>query len=410
MRKNGVDKTLTPIEGGVCAPEGFLANGVCCGVSKAYFPHLGENPPDFALVTGVKHKRYPVACVFADGAFSSVNTQLTKRHIRYEYAQGVLVTSGVANTFGEVARTNALRLCRAVERASGLAKDELVLCSTGVMGTAFPVAEFEKMATVLCDGLGESALHSTLAARAIMTTDKYPQELSFSFYIGDIPCKIGAIFKGSTQANPNLSTTICILTTNVNITAKMLQKALVSAVNDTLNMSAIDGCSSPNDTAVILSSCTAGNYKISQDDSEYKKFYYALQQTLTAVCERLVRSGSIAAKLCLTRVVAAKSKKTARAIAKELSTILTARKVSLSAGVCVQDLLGGLQNGQEPLAVDKLQIKLQSANGAFVLFEEGTTIPQTQEIVQGILDADTVEIEIRLNEGNYSATAYGCFD
>lgn len=410
MRKNGVDKTLTPIEGGVCAPEGFLASGVCCGVSKAHFAFEDKNQPDFALITGVKHKRYPVAGVFASGAFESVNTELTKRHIRYEYAQGVLITSGIANTFGEVARENALLLCKAVERASGLAKDELVVCSTGLLGKPFPVADFEGKAAVLCEGLGESAAHSTLAARAIMTTDKYPKELAFSFYIGDISCKIGAIFKGSTQVNPNLSTTICVLTTNVNITAKMLHKALSSAVNDTLNMSAIDASSSPNDMAVILSSCTAGNYKISQDDSEYKKFYYALQQTLVAVCERLVRSGTESEKLCITKVLGAKSKKTARTVAKTVSAMLTARKTCLSAGICVQDLLGALQNVQESLSVDKLQVILQSANGAFVLYEEGATIPQTQEIVQGILNTDTVEIEIRLNEGNYSATAYGCLD
>ena len=90
--------------------------------------------------------------------------------------------------------------------------------------------------------------------------------------------------------------------------------------------------------------------------------------------------------------------------------MLTAHKTRLSAGICVQDLLGALQNVQESLSVDKLQVILQSANGAFVLYEEGATIPQTQEIVQGILNTDTVEIEIRLNEGNYSATAYGCLD
>ena len=153
MRKNGVDKTLTSIEGGVCAPEGFLASGVCCGVSKAHFAFEDKNQPDFALITGVKHKRYPVAGVFASGAFESVNTELTKRHIRYEYAQGVLITSGIANTFGEVARENALRLCKAVERASGLAKDELVVCSTGLLGKPFPVADFEGKAEVILQKL-----------------------------------------------------------------------------------------------------------------------------------------------------------------------------------------------------------------------------------------------------------------
>ena len=245
----------------------------------------------------------------------------------------------------------------------------------------------------------------------MITTDNSVKQVSFAFDVGAFRCKIGAIFKGNARVCPNMATTLCFLTTDVNITPQMLQKALNASVQETLNALHIDGLSSPNDTACILSSCTAGNYKISCADSEYKKFASALQKTLTEICLLMVKDGDENNKTLVCTVRGAKSKRVARAVAK---AIVSARIINGMNGINgingaafeTENLLCAIIGAGENLEISKADAKLSSERGSVTLMTDGKAIAFSSSVVVEILSASEITLSVHLNDGNYGATAF----
>lgn len=386
MRKNGVNRELLPISGGVCAPAGFRASGVRCGLSD-------EQREDLALI--VAEKRCVAACVYSVGSICGAPVAVTKRHIKSGYARAVLVNGGVANLCVENGEALAQEACATLAKYLRIDKEEVIIASTGKVKEIFPQS-------ALLGGLEKAVAElvpteegSLAAARAIMTTDNTAKQLSYSFMLGDIPCKIGAIFKGNARVSPNMATTLCFVTTDVAISSEMLQKALSAATRDTFNLMQVDGVRSPNDTVGILSSAQAGNYPVSLPDSDYEKFVYVLTAVFTEVCRRIVSDGG---KAFLCKVSGTKSKRTARAIAKALVKVDE---------ICVENLLGAMHGTEEKFSVEKAQISLKNRSGGLVIFDGGKALAYAQKNVDNILRGEDAALYVELNEGNYAATAIG---
>ncbi|MBQ8308987.1 MAG: bifunctional ornithine acetyltransferase/N-acetylglutamate synthase [Clostridia bacterium] len=397
MRKNGVNKTLTPIEGGVCAPVGFRASGIRCGCG------VNDAKEDLALV--VADKRFPVAAVFSQNALVGAPTAISKKHMQSGFARAVVVNSGIANVFAEDGEEIARSICAKVGKKLGADADEILICSTGEIGLKFPTDKILQGVDFLVQSLDNTHENSLAAARALMTTDKRVKQLSYSFDLGDYPCKIGAIFKGGRRVCPNMATTLCVLTTDVDITSEMLQKALSAATNDTLNLLDLDGISSPNDAVYIFTSRAAGNYRISCADSEYKKFAAALERVLDEVCRVIAKEGE---RLFVWETVGAKSKRVARAIAKAavganaLKARLEQKEMDITSLLCV---IGGVE---EKLGLENTEIILSSQKGKLTLFMDGKALTVSSVAIREILSADEITIKIDLGEGNYGARAIGC--
>lgn len=384
MRKNGINRELEPIEGGVCAPSGFQASG--------------EN--HLALI--VAEKRFPVACTFSQSAVVGAPVAVSKRHVKSGYARAVFANSGVANVFQENGEKSAREICQQIAKRLRCDQREIVIASTGKITSRFNAESVINGLDFLCQRIGASNEHSLASARAIMTTDKSVKQVSFAFDVGDFRCKIGAVFKGNARVCPNMATTLCFLTTDVNITPEMLQKSFSSAANETLNMLTHDGLSSPNDTACILSSCTAGNYCISCADSEYKKFASALQKTLTEICFIMLKDGDEQTKTLFCKTSGAKSKRVARAVSRAVVKANVFQNGSLE----TENLLCAIVGAGEALDVSKAEIILCSENTSLALMTDGKAIAYSASLMLDILSRSHVELLIRLNDGNYGATAF----
>jgi glutamate N-acetyltransferase/amino-acid N-acetyltransferase len=238
-----------------------------------------------------------------------------------------------------------------------------------------------------------------------MTTDKYPKQVSYEFDLGDFPCKIGAIFKGNARVCPNMATMLAFLTTDVNVSSEMLQKALSAAVKDTLNLLWLDGVSSPNDTVCIMANGKAGNYKISFADSEYDKFAYALREVLFRICKKILQeSGDI---LFLSKVTGAKSKQAAREIARKLVGAQTIKQGLKQGFLDGESVLYTAASAVEDLDGAKCRVFAESNGKKIVVFDEGRALQVKKEHFAGFLDADEVVVGVHLGEGNYTAQGFG---
>ncbi len=395
MRKNGVNRELRPIDGGVCAPEGYEANGVSCGLRN-------EGGLDFMMILSAR--RCAVGFVGATGKNVGAPVSVTKKNMRMGYARAIVANGGVANALIENGEKLAFKVCD-LFFPHGLERTEIVLASTGRIGKPLPIDKIEKGVKPLLDGLCASPEASLRAAEAIRAEDSAAKQLSFAFDLGDYPCKIGAIFKGGRQTAPNMATFLAFLTTDVNVSTPMLQRALEAEVRETLNMLNLDGTPSPNDCVCIFANGKAGNYKIDCEDSEYKKFTYALRGVLTEICKATAREGGKRIFRCQVR--GGISKELSRTIAKSIVGAESVKEGIRNNNLDVKSVLFLALQAGNALNATKFKLGVRSVKGEILLYERGEEIPVSLPIVDKILNADEVELFLDLQEGNFQATAYG---
>ena len=402
MRKNGVNRELKEIDGGICAPVGFRANGIHCGFTA------DENKKDLALI--VADRRCPTACVYSSECKSSGPALTSKRHLKYGLARAILVNSGVANVYLPKGEWLAEMACRALAARSDIDCNDTIIASTGEIGKPMTLETFENGLRPLVQGLKSTVEGSLAAAEAIMTTDSYPKHAAFSFDLGDFPCKIGVLFKGNVHVCPNMATTLVFLTTDVNISSEMLQKALTICVKDTLNLLVCDGTPSPNDMVCIMANGKAGNYKISREDTEFSKFTFALRKTLMEICRRLVLDCDKDGHILTCKVSGALSQQVARAIAKNVVASLNIRRAILNGVSDVESILYAINSVTDVFRYEDMQIALESEGQAYVLYEENTVIKLGSTHLLRLLNDEEITVKITLTDGNYAATAFGCLD
>ncbi len=390
MRKNAIDRILRPVEGGVCAPEGFLANAVSVGVKD-------NGELDFAML--YTPKRCSAGCVFSEGKTAGAPATVSKKNMRSGYARAILVNGGVANVCGEKSEKLALGVCdllfpRQIERT------EIIVASTGEMGKPFSLAPFAAGVDGLFQGLSASSGQSELLVKAMQTKEGEGKQLSFGFYLGDYPCKIGVVWTCGRGGAPFLA----FLTTDANISSPMLQRELEREVKNTLHLLSLGGAPSPSDTVCILANGRAGNYKIECTDSEYEKFAYALGAVLTEVCLATARANG---KLFACSVKGGKSKEVVRLLSKALAGNAVV-KAALSKGeMPIEPVLYTLFALAKPDRQEAMQISLSVGDERFVLFEDGCTFTPSKEGLRALLLSGEPKLTVDLREGNFQALSYG---
>ena len=392
MRKNGVNRNITAIDGGICAPDGFMVGACACGIRAQ-----GE---DLALL--LSDSRCPTAAVYADGDFCGASSVISKKHLRDGYARAVVVNGGIANLFLPYGEKLADDICGLVEKAFVIRKEDVLIASTGETGKPLELKPFEKGVRELSTCL-DRVSGGDKAVRALIGADGIGKQLSFSFELGAFTCKIGALFKATAHVCPNMATTLVFLTTDVNISSEMLQKALLTATRETLNGINIDGISSPNDAAFIVANGKAGNYKIDCVDTEYKKFVLALQLTLTEICKAI-----ISGLLC--EILSAKSKQIARELAKKIVGTSAIKRGLADGTVDIDGVLYILSELKAAKEFFDIKIAVKTSQTRLLLFEDGKKLPQNPALIKELLLGKEIFLEIDLSEGNFRSVAFGCID
>ena len=297
------------IYGGVTAPKGFTANGILCGIKP------GRKTCDTALI----YSETPcnAAGVFTTNRVKAECVKLTKEHISNGKAQAVIVNSGNANACtGEEGKNSALRMARCAANALNLQEDDVLVCSTGVIGVQLPVHLIENKVSELAAGLSRDGHEA--AREAILTTDTRYKEAALETVIGGKTVRFGTMAKGSGMIHINMGTMLGFITTDCAISSHMLDKALRESVAVTYNCVSVDGDTSTNDTLLILSNGMAGNEEITEENQDYRDFVSALIELNTIMAKRIAGDGEGAEHLIECQVVGAYSAEAARALAKSV--------------------------------------------------------------------------------------------
>ncbi|MBR7186646.1 MAG: bifunctional glutamate N-acetyltransferase/amino-acid acetyltransferase ArgJ [Clostridia bacterium] len=391
---------IEKIAGGVCAPKGFKAYGVHCGIRK------NKIKKDLALI--ISDVRCSAAGVYTTNLVKGAPILVTKEHLIDGYARAVIVNSGNANTCNANGVEIANGMCALVEKHVGIPACDVIVASTGVIGQKLSLEPIAGGMPALAHGLTSADEGSTAAAEAIMTTDTYSKEVAVSFELGGVRCTIGAIAKGVGMICPNMATMLAFVTTDVAISPAMLQKALSEDVKSSMNMLSVDRDTSTNDTFCIMASGLAGNREITAAGKDFTAFQKALHQVTVALCRMLASDGEGATKLIECTVSGAKTVKDARLAAKSVVCSDLLKAAIFGADANWGRVLCALGYSGAKLDIGKIDVDFRSAAGTVCVCRGGAGVEFSEEEAKKVLLEKEINIDIRLNQGRQSAQAWGC--
>ena len=390
----------TYIDGGVCAAKGFLANGLNCGLNH------NKNKNDLGLI--YSETLCNAAAVYTLNKVKGAPILVTKQNLvkTGSKAKAVIVNSKNANTCNADGEAKAWKMCQLAAGELDIPAEQVIVASTGVIGQILPIEPIESSIKELAKGL--SADNHDKAANAIMTTDTFPKEVAVEFMIGNATCRLGGMAKGSGMIHPNMATTLNFITTDVQISAELLQKALREVVKITYNCLSVDGDTSTNDMVCVIANGLSGNAEIIAEDEAYAVFKEALYLVMMEMTKMLAKDGEGATKLLECTFAGAPDLDTAIIVAKSVIRSPLFKCAMFGEDANWGRILCAIGYAEADFDISKVSVDLASPKGSIHVCENGAGVEFSEDEAKIVLGADEIFINIDLHQGDVQAKAWGC--
>jgi glutamate N-acetyltransferase/amino-acid N-acetyltransferase len=302
-------------------PRGFRFASASCGLKKR--GHTGTL--DVALI--VSDPPASAAAVFTQNLVQAPPVLLSRAHVREsaDAMRAVIVNSGNANcSVGPGGMAASRATADLVAKLLGCRAQQVVVCSTGVIGVPLPVERILKAAPGLAVSLEFSPRAFDGLTRAIMTTDTRPKRAAASCRIGGTKgaktVRVAGCAKGAGMIHPNMATMLSFVVTDAAVAPGVLDRALREVVDRTFNCITVDGDSSTNDTLLVLANGASGATKITKaGGADYKKFVATLKEVCKALAIGIVEDGEGATHLVEIEVRGAPSDAAAKQVAQTIA-------------------------------------------------------------------------------------------
>lgn len=379
---------------GVTFPKGFKAAGVKAGIKKS-------GNLDLALI--YTEKEAAVAGVFTKNAVAAAPVLVDKEHIKSGKAHAIVANAGCANACtGEVGLKNAQDMAKLAAAELGCDPYDVLVGSTGIIGVNLPMDKMAAGIKAAADQLSEEG--SVNAGNAIITTDTYSKACSFAVQIGGKEVRFGAIAKGSGMIQPNMATMLCYISTDANIGAPLLQKALSDIVEVSFNMISVDGDMSTNDTVLVLANGEAGNEEIKEGTEDYRIFYDSLKTICQEMSKRIAADGEGATKFLTINVHGTKTFEDAKTVAMSIAksplvkTAFFGEDPNWGRVICAVGYAG------VPMVPEKTVIKF----GDITVYANGLGADFDMEELSKVMAEHDIAINVEMGMGDAAATVWSC--
>lgn len=389
-----VSEGCVAVEGGVCAPQGFLASGVYAGIRST-------DRADVALVAATE--AVPTAALFTTNLVVAAPVVVSREHVADGRVRAVAINAGNANAAtGDAGLAAARDTARAVGEALGCAPTEVLVGSTGVIGVPLPVERLIDAIPAAVEALSTSG--GADAAQAIMTTDTFAKEVAVRCEIGGRMVTVGGMAKGSGMICPNMATMLAVLTTDAPLEPSTCDALLRAVVGVSFNRVTVDADTSTNDMCVLMASGKAGGTPFTSGSDELVALTEVLTDVAVALARSIARDGEGATRLVSVTVTGAPSDADAERCARtigESPLVKTAvfghdanwGRVAAAAG------RSGVVFDPSRLSIDLLGIPV-CRDGMTVPFDEGEALRR--------FDDPEVAIDVDLGAGDGAATVWTC--
>lgn len=389
------------ITGGVTAAKGFMAAGVEAGIKY-------QNRKDMAMVYSKTPCR--AAGVFTTNVVKAAPVLWDKEVVESEWeAQAIVVNSGIANACtGKLGYEYCRETAGAAADALEISPQSVLICSTGVIGMQLPMEKMTEGVRMLAKAIKPGEEAGTDAAKAIMTTDTRNKQVAVKVTIGGKEVTIGGMCKGSGMIHPNMCTMLAFVTTDVNISKKLLQEALSADVQDTFNMVSVDGDTSTNDTLLVLANGQAENPEITEKGVDYDTFVEALHYVNETLAKKIAGDGEGATALFEVKVIHADNKEDAKTLAKSVITSSLTKAALFGHDANWGRILCALGYSGAKFDPEAIELYLESSAGKILIFKDGMAADYSEEEATRILSCSEVTALVDMKMGEAEATAWGC--
>ncbi|MGH9125697.1 MAG: bifunctional glutamate N-acetyltransferase/amino-acid acetyltransferase ArgJ [Acidimicrobiales bacterium] len=376
----------------VTAPKGFTANGIACGIKDS-------GAPDLSLVATADGRAVPAAAVFTANLAAAAPVEVSRRHLATTggWASAVVVNSGNANAAtGLAGDEHAERMCALVAGGLNCGADQVLVCSTGLIGIPLPIELVAAGIPGLVGGraTGESA--GQAAARAIMTTDTHPKQV----VVPGRGFTVGGMAKGAAMLAPNMATMLALLTIDAVADPLTLHRALGDAVGRSFNQMSVDGCTSTNDTVTVLASGAAA---VEPPEAELAD---ALWEACADLAGQMVADAEGATRVIRVRVTGAVDQAEAAAGARKIAQSQLVKCSFYGQDPYWGRVVSELGSAGITFQMDRVRI----AYGGITVCRGGVeaTHPGDRDVLKAVMAADTVELVADLGLGTGDASMITC--
>jgi glutamate N-acetyltransferase/amino-acid N-acetyltransferase len=392
---------MKDISGGVCAPKGFKAGGIWCGIKA------GAAKRDIALI--YSDRACVASAMFTANRVQAASVIVSREHVAGGKLRAIIANSGNANACtGEAGVLAARRMADLAADEFAISSREVAVASTGVIGVPLQIAAIENSITALANSLrGDEAGHAA-ALEAIMTTDTRKKNASVEIEIGGVPVRIGAMCKGSGMIHPNMATMLCFITCDAAISRDALDHCLRNAIGRSFHRMTVDGDTSTNDCVIIMASGAAGNPVITPGTADCEIFGAALEEVCVRLARAMARDGEGATRLMAVTVSGAADENTACVFAKSVAASSLVKAACFGADANWGRILCALGYAGPDFAPSAAGVRFRSAAGIITVCSNGASVPFSEAEAKSILSQEEIEILIDLDAGTGSATVWGC--
>ena len=366
---------------------GFVAAGISCGIKDS-------GNKDLALVATEDGAPVPAAGVFTQNLAPAAPVQVSRRNLATTNgrAAAVILNSGNANAANGSSGMAAAELMTSLTADGlGCAADSVLVCSTGLIG--IPLSHEPLRHGIPTLVAARAANGGADAAEAIMTTDTVPKTVRID--AGGFT--VSGFAKGAAMLAPNMATMLAVVTTDAQLSPEELQLALSQAVVPSFNAITVDGCTSTNDTVLVLASGRAAGAV------DARAFTEALTAACTDLAEQMVNDAEGSTKSFRVTVRGAVSDDAARAAARKVAQSQLVKCSFYGQDPYWGRVVSELATAGTPFDPDKVSISY----GGVAVCEGGVAVDHDRDAVAKVMGERYIELDCDLGLGSGVGTILG---
>lgn len=384
------------------ADQLFAVAGVRLGVAEAEIRK--KNRRDLTLVA--LDAGCTVAGVFTQNRFCAAPVQLCRQHLASgKEIRALVINTGIANAgTGEPGRQTARQTCEAVGELLGVAAEQVLPFSTGVILEPLPVDRIKAgLPAVFADLKGDNWY---AAAHGIMTTDTVAKAASRVVEVNGKKVTISGISKGAGMIKPNMATMLGFLATDAGIAQPLLDQLVKEAADASFNCITVDGDTSTNDSYVMIATGQSGASFAAASDAGWAEVKAAIIAVSVELAQAIVRDGEGATKFITVAVEGGKSIEECRQVGYAIGHSPLVKTAFFASDPNLGRILAAVgYAGIADLDVDGVKVWLDDV----LVAENGGRAAAYQEADGARVMAQAeITVRVALGRGNAAAKVYTC--
>lgn len=385
-------------DGHISSPNGYRATGVYAGLKEQKVRDLAliysQEPCKAAAMFTTSTT--PAAPVFLDQAILARNR---------ESIRAVLINSGHANAgTGQPGLADAVECAKVVADELEIPRDSVLTMSTGIIGVPLPMDNMRegilRAVSELDSGGGRRA------ALAILTNDSRPKERAYRVQPRDgRRITLAGIAKGTTMVHPRMASLLCIMTTDLSIDVRLLNRSLQQSISRSFNRLSIDGDISPNDTVLLLANGAVEGPPITEANSwEYGAWQEALDALTSDLAQQIVRDAAGSGKIIQITVRGAYNEASAHQVAEAVARSNAVRAACRDGRPDWGTLLAAVGASSTEVRHDMLDLYVSH----LLLMQAGMPVSFDESVAVQLFSGPEVELIVDMHLGPGTTTMWTC--